>query len=128
VFVDQSRLLSPVGLPLKPPSGAPAPGIPKEIPQTPAFALGKLQADKQTVLLAPGASEQVTFTNNSAGFMQIQLGYPLAGIEAKLDRSSLNHGDKAILTLQAGQEPKPGTYSVRIIPTQEVVNINVQVK
>jgi len=136
VFVDQSKQLSLVGLPLKPPSGAApgaasapaAAGVPREIPQTPGFALGKLQADKQTVHLAPGTSEQVTFTNGSAGFMQLQLGYPLSGIEATLDRSSLKQGEKAILTLQAGKEPKSGIYSLIVMPTQEVIDIQVQVK
>jgi hypothetical protein len=136
VFVDQSKQLSPVGLPLKPPSGTasgaasgpPPAGIPREIPTTTDFVLGKLQADKQTVHLAPGTSEQVTLTNGSAGFMQLQLGYPLAGVEAKLDRANLNQGEKAILTLQAGKEPKPGIYSLRVMPTQEVIDIQVQVK
>jgi hypothetical protein len=136
VFVDQSKQLSPVGLSPKRPSGAasgaasgsPSTGIPKEIPNTPAFALGKLQADKQTVRLAPGTSEQVILTNGSAGFMQLQLGYPLDGIEAKLDRANLNRGEKAILTLRAGKEPKPGIYSLRVIPTQEVIDIQVQVQ
>jgi hypothetical protein len=133
LFVDQSKLLSPVGLLYKPgsspaPGGTPPGGIPKDLPQTSTFALGKLEADKQIVQLAPGASEQVTLTNGSAGVLVLELGYPLTGIEAKLDRSRLGQGQKAVLTLQAGKEPKPGTYSLRIMPTQEVIGILVQVK
>jgi hypothetical protein len=109
-------------------SGSAPAGFPKEIPKSAAFALGKLQADKQVVELTPGGAGQVTLTNGSSGFMKLELGYPLTGIEAKLDRTDLGQGEKAILTLQAGKEPQPGTYYLRIIPTQEVIGIQVQVK
>jgi len=140
VFVDQSKLVGPLGLQSKlasssgpapasgaAPAGVPA-GVPRDIPQNAGFVLGKLQADKQTVHLAPGTAEQVTLTNGSAGLMRLELGYPLSGIEAKLDRTDLGQGEKAILTLRAGKEPKPGIYSLRIMPTQEVIGIEVQVK
>jgi len=128
LFVDQSKMFSPVGLQFKDHPGPAPAGMPKDIPQTAGFVMGKLQADKQTVRLAPGETEQVTLINGSAGIVSLEPGYPPKGIEVTLDRADVGHGEKAILTLKAGKEPTPGVYSLRVVPTQETISIDVQVK
>ena len=60
--------------------------------------------------------------------MRLEQGAPLKGVEAKLDRSSVEPGQKATLTFTAGEAATGGTYYVRIMPTDEAIAINVQVK
>jgi hypothetical protein len=141
LYEDPAKIASPSGLQGKvqaaveagtaaataPPSEAPK-DMPKEIPKDPAFVLGKLQVDKPEVTLAAGATELITIGNSSNGPMQLELGYPLKGIEAKLDRTEVGKGEKAVLTLKAGKEPAGGTFYLRVMPTQEVITIHVQVK
>jgi hypothetical protein len=136
LFVDQSKILSPVGLPMKQVPSSQAPdgagaataGIPKEIAQDPAFALGKVQADKAKVHLPAGATERVTIANGTRGPISLELGYPLKGVEAELDRAELPGGEKAVLSLKAGDEPTGGIFYLRIMPTEEVLRISVDVK
>jgi hypothetical protein len=110
------------------------PAILKEVPKDgapvapPAFAMAKLEADKTQFDLEPGGTEHVTFTNGSPGVMELELGYHLTGIETKLDRSTVGAGEKAILTFQAGKEPKPGVFFVKVNPTGEVFDIRVGIK
>jgi hypothetical protein len=102
--------------------------MPKEIPQDPSFVLGKVQVDKAQVELAPGTATPITISNGSAGLITLELGYPLKGIEAKLDRTDVAGGEKAVLTLTAGKEPSPGTFYLRVVQTGEAIRILVQVK
>jgi hypothetical protein len=71
--------------------------------------------------------EKITIANGSPGPITLEYGYPLSGIEAKLDRSEVGRGEKAVLTLTAGKEPAGGFYYLRIMPTGEAIRINVQV-
>jgi hypothetical protein len=104
------------------------PAMPKELPTDPSFALGRIQIDKPQVKLAAGTAETVAISNASTGPVTLELGYPLQGIEAKLDRTEVGKGEKAILTLTAGKEPAGGTYYLRVMPTGEAIRIQVQVK
>ena len=106
----------------------PLPAMPKEMPKDPSFVLGKVQIDKPQVRLAAGASETVAITNGASGFITLELGYPLPGIEAKLDRTDVGKGEKAILTFTAGKQPSGGTYYLRVMPTGEAIRIQVDVK
>jgi hypothetical protein len=105
-----------------------APPMPSELPKDPSFALGKLQADKQEVKLAAGAVEKITISNSSAGPVTLEPGYPLPGVDAKLDRTEVGKGEKAVLTLTAGKEPSGGFYYLRILPTGEAIRIDVRVQ
>jgi hypothetical protein len=90
--------------------------------------MGKVLVDKADVKLTPGSSEKILIANGSLGPFSLEPGYPLPGIEAKLDRTELGQGEKATLTLTAGKEPKAGTYYLRVMPTGEQIRINVQVQ
>jgi hypothetical protein len=135
VYEDPQKIANPTGLATKAQAavdGAAAslkmPQMPKELPTDPSFALGKVELDKQEVKLAPGAVETVTVSNNADGPVRLELGYPLPGIEAKLDRTELPKGEKAILTFTASKEPNGGFYYVRLAPTGESLRIAVKVQ
>jgi hypothetical protein len=133
VYEDPEKIVNPTGLRSKVQAavdGASAklamPQMPKEQPTDSNFVLGKVLLDKREVKLAPEAVEKITVSNSSNGPVTLEPGYPLAGIEATLDRTELGPGDKAILTLKAGKEPGSGFYYLRLMPTGEVLRIQVQ--
>ena len=134
LYEDPDKITNPSGLRSKIQSSVDAaaanpnaPPMPKDLPKDPNFALGKLMIEKQEIKLAAGGTEKITITNGSPGPIRLEYGYPLSGIEAKLDRSEVNKGEKAVLTLTAGKEPAGGFYYLRIMPTGEAIRINVQV-
>jgi hypothetical protein len=138
LYEDPDKISNPSGLRTKIQSaidGAAAklgtaapPGMPKEIPKDPGFVFGKLALDKSEVKLAAGGVEKVVVSNSSEGPVSLELGYPLPGVEAKLDRTEVGKGEKAILTLTAGKQPSGGIYYLRAMPTGEVLRIAVQVQ
>jgi hypothetical protein len=134
LYEDPEKVNNPSGLRTKiqkSVDGATAltlPSMPKDLPTDPAFALGKLQIDRPQIDLAPETVERITVSNTSAGPVSLEPGYPLKGIEAKLDRTELPKGEKAVLTLTAGKEPVAGTYYLRVSPTGEVLAIQIKVK
>jgi hypothetical protein len=100
----------------------------KDMPKDPNYVLGKLHADKSEIKLSAGGSEKITITNGAPGPVSLELGYPLPGIEAKLDHTDLTNGDKAILTFTAGKQPYGGAYYLRVMPTGEALKIDVHVQ
>jgi hypothetical protein len=135
LYEDPNKIANPSGLRSKiqssldaaaaSPDAAP---IAKELPKDPSFALGKVQVDREQIKLSAGGTEKITIANGSSGPIKLEYGYPLPGIEAKLDRSEVGHGEKAVLTLTAGKEPAGGFYYLRIMPTGEAIRIHVQVQ
>jgi len=60
--------------------------------------------------------------------MNISLGAPLPGVEGKLDRTSLQAGEKAVLTLRAASGAKPGVLNIVVEQTRQLLPIHVNVK
>jgi hypothetical protein len=109
---------------------APATGAPAlpAIPNSPDFLFTQVKLDKQSVTLKDGEPEQVTIVNGAPGAMSISLSGMLPGVESKLDRTSLKAGEKAVLTLRAGSEAKPGVINVLVELTNQLLPIQVNVK
>jgi hypothetical protein len=102
-------------------------GMPKELPQTPDFALGKVGADKKMVTLEGDKAEKVTIVNGSAG--QVRLFMPKQlGLDLQLEPAMLSEGEKAVLTVRGTKESVGGVLYVQIIPTGEMLAIQVAVK
>jgi hypothetical protein len=142
-YVDQDALRqTPFGVmnPGSPaPSGARSPGPPfgaATPPPVPSGAdvqglLNRLQshakADKQAVALKVGESTQVTITNSTEGMATLSLSVNAHGVDAKLDHTELKAGEKAILTLRAGEQAKPGVVNVRVEQSSQVIPIQITV-
>lgn len=108
--------------------GPASPTIP-EIPTTvPDFIYKQVKADKASVTLKAGESEQVTITNSAPGAMNISLTGSVPGVEVKLDRTVLKTGEKAVLTVRAGGDAKPGVLSIQVEQTNQVIPIQVAIK
>ena len=87
-----------------------------------------MKADKESVALQAGESGQVTITNSAPGVMNISLTGSVPSVEVKLDRTVLNSGEKAVLTVRAGYDAKSGVLSIQVAQTNEVIPIQVTIK
>ena len=130
-WVDQDALLNTPWGRMSPgpfPGKGPAPP-PPSIPALPtAESLFKqVQLDKDSVRLKPGETAQVTITNGAPGLTSLTVPTPLPGIEAKLDKSDLQAGEKAVLTLRAEKGPLSGVLNVRVVQTTQVLPIQITV-
>ena len=101
------------------------PAIPTTVPD---YIYKQVKADKASVALKAGESDQVTITNSAPGAMNISLMGSVPGVEVKLDRTVLNTGEKAVLTMRAGADAKPGVLSIQVEQTNQVIPIQVGIK
>jgi hypothetical protein len=99
--------------------------LPASIPTSADFAMNLVKADRQSVSVKAGRPEQVTITNNAAGYMTISIYGSVPGVEAKLNRTVLKAGEKAVLTLVAGEKARTGALSIRVQQTDEYIPIQV---
>lgn len=131
-YVDpESVRMTPMGksvAPTNPSSGAPsaAPVIPTADQMKSIFTMVK--ADKEVVTLKVGDSEQVTITNTAPGPMSISLLGSLHGVDVKLDHMDLKAGEKSVLSLRARDGAKPGTLSIQVEQTNQVIPIRVNIE
>ena len=107
------------------PASPSIPAIPTTVPD---FIYQQVKADKASVTLNAGESEQVTITNSAPGAMNISLTGSVPGVEVKLDRAVLKTGEKAVLTVRAGDNAKPGVLSIQVEQTNQVIPIQVAIR
>jgi hypothetical protein len=129
-YVDPESLrMTPFGKmnpgPAREPASKPLPAIPTTVPD---FIYKQVKADKTSVALKAGESEQVTITNEAPGAMNISLTGSVPGVEVQLDRTALNTGEKAVLTVRAGDNAKPGVLSIQVEQTNQVIPIQIAIK
>lgn len=113
--------------PVSPPGMPPGmmPGMPAASPPAPA---GQFKADHDSITLEPDESGAVTFTNSGDSFRDVLMLGSLPGVEAKLDRTRVQAGEKAVLTLKAGSDAKGGVLKFVIPQTTEMLVIQVKIK
>lgn len=122
---------TPFGMiPERPDSGTASagPAALPNIPTTADFALHLVKADKDTLEVKAGESGQVTFTNTAKGPMTLRVQDTPDRVAATLDRTQLNAGEKAVLTIKAEQGAKGGTVIVRTEQTSEQLPVKVKVR
>ncbi len=128
-YVDQEAMRNtPFGKLVGGPPSAQGGPIPAVIPDTVEPFLKKVKVDKKAVILKPGNSDQVTISNTAPGVMNISLFGALAGVEAKLDHTSLTVAGKAVLTLRAAAGARSGLLTIRVEQTGEVIPIRVEIQ
>jgi hypothetical protein len=110
------------------PSGGPAPPTMATIPTSPDFLFTQVKLDKNQVELKPGVSETVTITNGAPGAMTLLIRTPIPGIATRLDKSALQSGEKAVLTMTANAAAVSGSLEVQVEPIGQVLPIQVSVK
>ena len=95
---------------------------------TPEQVLSQVKADKDSLEVVSGTSGQVSIANTAPGNMEIKVMSAPEGIDARLDKTSLGPGEKAVLTLKPGRDPKPGVVTLQAEPTGQLISIKVTTK
>jgi hypothetical protein len=131
-YVDQEALritpwgkMTPGPFPTK--GAAPPPPSLANIPTSADFLFNQIQLDKDAVRLKAGESAEVTIRNGAPGLMSLSLPAALPGVEAKLDKSTLPAGGKAVLTLRAAKGAKSGVLNVQVEPTMHLLPIQITI-
>ncbi|MBZ5618578.1 MAG: hypothetical protein LAQ69_07630 [Acidobacteriia bacterium] len=128
-YVDMEALRdTPFGKMTPGAQGSSPAGLPAVIPDNADFVMALVKADKGSVSLKPGQPETVTIRNGAPGIMNISLVETIPGVEAKLDHLELKVGDKAVLTLRAGDGARSGLISIKVEQTGQVIPIQVSVQ
>lgn len=129
-YIDQTALnRTPFGIMKPGPGGAPtsAPAIPN--PQDVLKSLaGQVMADKTSLQLRPGASDRVSISNGAPGPLSIALIGSVPGVDVKLDRVDIRPGEKATLTFRAGENAKPGTVTIRVEQSNQIIPIQIEIQ
>jgi len=127
-YVDQEEIKkTPFGTMT---AGAPGPGggPPATMPTNGDFILKFVQADPTSVTLKPGEAQTVTIHNSAPGNLTIGIFGRIPGVDVTIDHLRLKVGDQAVLTLQATEAARPGTISVRVEETGQLIPIQVSMK
>jgi hypothetical protein len=133
-YVDQTSVReTPFGKVKPGPTSSPGsatPSLPQSIPTIKdlSFIFTQVKADKTAVTLKSDETEQVTITNTAQGNMNLALMVVPPGIDAKLDKTNLGAGEKAVLTLRAGKSARPGVVSLRVEQTNQIISIEAGVQ
>ena len=114
------------------PGAFPARGAPSPPPSMANFPTAEslfrqIQLDKSSVSLKAGESVEVTIANGAPGLTSLTLLAPLPGVAAKLDKSALQAGEKAVLTLRASKGAKSGVLNVQVEQTFQLLPIQVNI-
>jgi len=100
----------------------------RSMPTSVDFLFKQVQIDKKELTLKPGESATVTVSNGAPGVMSLSIPGKPPGIEASLDKASLNAGEKATLTVTAGKNAGAGTLNLQVDPIGQILPIQISVK
>ena len=87
-----------------------------------------VKADKTVVNLRPGAFDQITLTNTSAGLMNVSIQGAIPGVDVHIDHLDLKPHGNAVLGLKAQDGAKSGTISIQVDQTNQVIPIQVKIE
>jgi len=99
----------------------------RSISQETGFVLGLVKLDKSTVAIRKGTSETITIRNTAPGAMDVSIMGTVPGVEAKIDHPNMKIGESATLTLQAGQDAKPGQINVKVEQTGVLIPLQITI-
>jgi hypothetical protein len=111
----------------EPAKGGAAPAIPAVIDNI-DFLFKQVRVNKQEVVVPPGGSDTATIENGAPGAMTLSVTQAPVGIDAKLSKTTIESGEKAILTIANKKDGQPGTVRLMVDPIGQIFTINVKNK
>ncbi|HEX3879156.1 MAG TPA: hypothetical protein VHW24_19365 [Bryobacteraceae bacterium] len=109
--------------------GAPSPGgVPTTVPTSVDQFMNLVHADKSKLTLKPGESGQITIENQTQGSVTLSIPTKPTGVEATFDHATVNSGQKAVLTVKAGDAAANGSFTVMVAPFGKTMPIEVVVE
>jgi len=133
-FDKDALLVTPFGkmtLAPRPGENATAPGPPTPPPVIPMSIeqfLNLVKADKNSVSLKAGGSDQVLISNGTAGVVNVAILQQVRGVDAKLQSAVIPAGGKTALVVHAGEEAGPGVLKVGVRPVGRTIAIKVTIE
>ena len=125
---------SPFGGPMKPGpmpgNGAAAAPDSQGIPSIESMtksAMEQIKLDRNEVSLKVGETAEVTISNLASGPMTLLAPANLNGIEAKLDKATVESGGKIVLKLHAGKAAASGAFNLQVEQTGQQLPIQITV-
>jgi len=131
-YVDQAALReTPFGhmTPGAPPGrgqGGPPPLA--NINMTADFLFNQIKVNKQEVELWAGDSAEVIVVNTAPGVMGLSVHAVPDGVEAILDKPSLQSKETALLKIKTAKNSKPGTLNIQVEQTGQLIPIQIKLK
>jgi hypothetical protein len=99
---------------------------PQNIPTSLDYVLGKVKLDKDTLVVKPNATEQVTITNNAPVSVSLVVQMKLPGYEIAFDKTDLKTGEKAVVTVKTNDNPHTGELQFLVNPLGEILSVTVK--
>jgi hypothetical protein len=131
-YVDPDNIgKSPFGKMKPGPAAAVVNGAPisiNNIPTSPDFLFNQVKLDKTEITLKPGDDVTVTVSNSAPGMITLTIPTPLPGIQALLDKTTLQSGEKATLLLKAGENAKSAVLNLQVDPINQLLPLQIVVK
>lgn len=105
-------------------------GRPESMPMMGAGeqVIPQFRVDRASVTVQQASSEKVTITNGGSAPMDLFVLGKLAGVETTLDRTRINPGEKAVLTIRAAAGAKDGMLVIGAGDNQGMMTLPVTVK
>ncbi len=97
------------------------------IPATPDFALNRVRPESRSLAVKAGESVEDAITNTAPGPATLSIDAKPPGVEAKLDHEFLSAGQKAVLSVHAADDARPGRIVVRVHETGELIPIELKI-
>jgi hypothetical protein len=98
------------------------------MPSSTDFLYKQVTVDRKELTLKPGEAGSVTVSNAAPGQMTLLIPSQPAGFEAKIDKSTLQSGEKAVVTVTAKEGAKPETLRLQVDPIGQILTIQLSVK
>ena len=125
---EESRNLTPFGKMTAGPETGSKPasgGVLPSIPDNADFLFKQVQLEKSEVIVPPGEHGAVTVVNHAPGAMTLSVVQVPVGMEAKLDKATLQSGEKATLTVTNAHEGQAGEVRLSVDPIGQILTVKV---
>jgi hypothetical protein len=134
-YVDQQAVRdSPFGQMKPGPDVKPGQTIPgsalgfASINMSPEFLFKQIKLNKEEVSIVAGESAEVLVTNSAPGAMNLSAKALSEGVEAKLEKSTLQSNETAILKIATTKDARPGVVNLTVEQTGQVIPIQIKMK
>jgi hypothetical protein len=131
-YVDQKALRDTPFGPMTP--GPRSQRLPANAPSlaslaiSPDFLMSQIKVNKEEIDIWPGDSAELIVANTAPGLMEVKVFAAPDGVDAKLDKSSLQANETTALKIKTSKDSTPGTVTLHVEPTGQVISVLVKLK
>ena len=109
-------------------TGPVLPTNPAALNVTVDLLLKQVKVNKEEIEIWPGDSTEVTVANTAPGTLNLLLPSMPDGVEAVLEKTSLNANESTTLKIKTTKDVRPGTLELRVEQTGQLIPIQIKLK